>query len=47
MSALITVALNALMLFGITYFLPYDANTKQGILAIGGWQLYLVAGIVL
>lgn len=47
MFLLISVAFNALILFAIQYFLPYSSLTDTGVIATGGWQLYLVGGIIL
>jgi hypothetical protein len=47
MKILISVLANAAILFGIQYFLPYDTATQSGILASGGWQLYIAGGIIL
>lgn len=47
MKILISVLANAIILFGVQYFLPYDAATGTGIVATGGWQLYIAGGIIL
>lgn len=47
MKLLISVLANAAILFGVAYFLPYDAATQTGVVAIGGWQLYIAGGIIL
>lgn len=47
MKILISVLANAIILFGVAYFLPYDAATGTGIVATGGWQLYIAGGIIL
>ncbi len=47
MKILISVLANAAILFGIAYFLPYNTGTQMGILASGGWQLYIAGGIIL
>lgn len=47
MKILLSVFANALILFGVAYFLPYDTTTQSGIIANGGWQLYVAGGIVL
>lgn len=47
MKILISVLANALILFGVAYFLPYDSVTQTGVVATGGWQLYMAGGIIL
>lgn len=47
MHILISVAFNALILWAIAYFLPFDTVTGTGVIASGGWQLYLAGGIIL
>lgn len=47
MKIFISVLANAAILFGLQYFLPYDTTTQMGILAKGGWQLYIAGGIIL
>ncbi len=47
MKILISVLANALILFGVAYFLPYDSVTQTGVVATGGWQLYVAGGIIL
>ena len=47
MKILISVLANAAILFGVAYFLPYDTTTDSGIVATGGWQLYIAGGIIL
>ncbi|MFA6090529.1 MAG: phage holin family protein [Candidatus Gracilibacteria bacterium] len=47
MKIFISVLANAAILFGLAYFLPYDTTTQTGILANGGWQLYIAGGIIL
>lgn len=47
MKILISVLANAVILLGVAYFLPYDTTTDTGIVATGGWQLYIAGGIIL
>jgi putative membrane protein len=47
MNLLISVLANAAILFGVAYFLPYDLTTDSGVVATGGWQLYIAGGIIL
>lgn len=48
MHILLSVAFNGLILFAISYFLPYDAATQTGVIAQGEWwQLYIAGGIIL
>lgn len=47
MKLLISVLANAAILFGIAYFLPYNLTADSGIVATGGWQLYIAGGIIL
>ncbi|MDD2916574.1 MAG: phage holin family protein [Candidatus Gracilibacteria bacterium] len=47
MKILVSVLVNACILFGIAYFLPYDTVSGTGVIATGGWQLYMAGGIVL
>jgi putative membrane protein len=47
MKILISVVANALILFGIAYFLPYESWTNTGVVATGGLQLYIAGGIIL
>lgn len=47
MKILISVLANAIILLGVAYFLPYDTTTDSGIVATGGWQLYIAGGIIL
>lgn len=47
MHLLFSIAFNALILASIAYFLPYDAALQTGVIASGGWQLYVAGGIVL
>ena len=42
-----SVACNALILWAIATLLPPDPITGMGVIASGGWQLYLAGGIVL
>ena len=41
MNLLISVIANAAILFGVAYFLPYDPVALTGVVATGGWQLYI------
>ena len=47
MHLLFSVAFNALILWAIGHFLPYDAATQTGVIMGGGWQLYIAGGIIL
>ncbi len=47
MKILLTVLANMAILFGVAYFLPYDTITETGVIATGGWQLYIAGGIAL
>jgi putative membrane protein len=47
MNLVISILANAAILFGVAYFLPYTQATDTGVVALGGWQLYLAGGIIL
>ncbi|MBP8016492.1 phage holin family protein [Candidatus Gracilibacteria bacterium] len=47
MKILISILFNGLILFAISYFLPYNATTQTGVIATGSWQLYITGGLVL
>jgi putative membrane protein len=47
MGVIISVLANALLLFALAYFLPYDPSTGTGVISSNTWSLYLIGGAIL
>ncbi len=47
MKILISILFNGLILFAISYFLPYNATTQTWVIATWSWQLYITWWLVL
>ncbi|MDD3120509.1 MAG: phage holin family protein [Candidatus Gracilibacteria bacterium] len=47
MKVFVGILFNALMLFIIQYFIPYNETLKEGVLVTGGITTYIIGGVIL